>query len=129
MLKWPNDLLLGGDQRKAAGILAEVIPAGPAVVVGIGVGIAASATVSIVTGGLVGTVKGIAADTDIGRNEEQFYRVIVSTDKTWLGDQPGLYPITPGMLGEVDIKVDTQMILWSLLRPVLKLKTEALREI
>ena len=80
-------------------------------------------------GGLVGTVKGIAADTDIGRNEEQFYRVIVSTDKTWLGDQPGLYPITPGMLGEVDIKVDTQMILWSLLRPVLKLKTEALREI
>lgn len=80
-------------------------------------------------GGLIGTVKGIAADTDIGRNEEQFYRVIVSTDKTWLGDQPGLYPITPGMLGEVDIKVDTQMILWSLLRPVLKLKTEALREI
>lgn len=80
-------------------------------------------------GGLIGTVKGIAADTDIGKNEEQFYRVIVSTDKTWLGDQPGLYPITPGMLGEVDIKVDTQMILWSLLRPVLKLKTEALREI
>jgi hypothetical protein len=33
------------------------------------------------------------------------------------------------MLGEVDIKVDTQMILWSLLRPVLKLKNEALREI
>ena len=80
-------------------------------------------------GGLIGTVKGIAADTDIGKNEEQFYRVIVSTDKTWLGEQPGLYPITPGMLGEVDIKIDTQMILWSLLRPVLKLKTEALREI
>ena len=80
-------------------------------------------------GGLIGTVKGIGADTDIGRNEEQFYRVIVSTDKTWLGDKPGLYPITPGMLGEVDIKVDTQMILWSLLRPVLKLKNEALREI
>jgi BirA family biotin operon repressor/biotin-[acetyl-CoA-carboxylase] ligase len=39
VLKWPNDLLLGADQRKAAGILAEVIPAGPAVVVGIGLNV------------------------------------------------------------------------------------------
>ena len=80
-------------------------------------------------GGLIGQVTGIAADTDTGKNEEQFYRVIVSTDKTWVGEEEGVYPISPGMLGEVDIKVDTQMILWSLLRPVLKLKTEALREI
>lgn len=38
-LKWPNDLLLGAHRRKAAGILAEVIPAGPAVVVGIGLNV------------------------------------------------------------------------------------------
>jgi BirA family biotin operon repressor/biotin-[acetyl-CoA-carboxylase] ligase len=37
-LKWPNDLLLGTGQRKAAGILAEVVP-GPAVVVGIGLNV------------------------------------------------------------------------------------------
>jgi membrane fusion protein, adhesin transport system len=80
-------------------------------------------------GGLQGQVTGIAADTDTSKNDEQYYRVIVSTDKTWVGDTPGVYPISPGMLGEVDIKVDSQMILWSLLRPVLKLKTEALREI
>ncbi|MDP4608026.1 MAG: HlyD family type I secretion periplasmic adaptor subunit [Burkholderiaceae bacterium] len=80
-------------------------------------------------GGLKGQVTGIAADTDTSKNDEQYYRVIVSTDKTWVGDTPGVYPISPGMLGEVDIKVDSQMILWSLLRPVLKLKTEALREI
>ncbi|MGH3771395.1 MAG: biotin--[acetyl-CoA-carboxylase] ligase [Pseudonocardiaceae bacterium] len=36
-LKWPNDLLLGTQRRKAAGILAEVVPAGPAVAVGSGV--------------------------------------------------------------------------------------------
>jgi BirA family transcriptional regulator, biotin operon repressor / biotin---[acetyl-CoA-carboxylase] ligase len=42
-LKWPNDLLLGPEQRKAAGILAEVADAvRPAVVVGIGLNIAAS---------------------------------------------------------------------------------------
>ncbi len=40
-LKWPNDLLLGPRQRKAAGILAEVAdPAHPAVVVGIGLNVA-----------------------------------------------------------------------------------------
>ena len=73
--------------------------------------------------------RGIAADTDLGRNEEQFYRVIVSTDKSWLGDRPGIYPITPGMVGEVDIKVDTQSIMWALLKPVLKLKADAFKEI
>ena len=80
-------------------------------------------------GGLNGVVTGIAADTDTGRNEEQFYRVIVSTDKAWLGKQKGEFPIKPGMLGEVDIKVDSQTILWSLVKPVLKLKAEAFREI
>lgn len=45
-LKWPNDLLLGARQRKAAGILAEVAtgPGGPAVVVGVGLNVAAEVT-------------------------------------------------------------------------------------
>ncbi len=38
-LKWPNDLLLGDHQRKAAGILAEMVAEGPAVVVGIGLNV------------------------------------------------------------------------------------------
>lgn len=38
-LKWPNDLLLGDHQRKAAGILAEVVAEDPAVVVGIGLNV------------------------------------------------------------------------------------------
>ncbi len=44
-LKWPNDLLLGPGWGKAAGILAEVADPGgdrPAVVVGIGVNVAAA---------------------------------------------------------------------------------------
>lgn len=43
VLKWPNDLLLGSHRRKAAGILAEVVPPSsnnsPAVVVGIGLNV------------------------------------------------------------------------------------------
>ncbi|MEK7344642.1 MAG: HlyD family type I secretion periplasmic adaptor subunit [Pseudomonadota bacterium] len=80
-------------------------------------------------GGLDGHVTAIGADTDSGRNEEQFYRVVVSTNKSHLGGSAGVMPITPGMTAEVDIKVDTQSVFWSLLRPVMKLKHEAFREI
>jgi adhesin transport system membrane fusion protein len=80
-------------------------------------------------GGLEGKVTAIGADTDLGRNEEQFYKVVVTTDKAWLGENPSEYPISLGMLSEVDIKIDSQTILWSLIRPVLKLKAEAFREI
>lgn len=80
-------------------------------------------------GGLTGKVTSIAADTDLGRNEEQFFKVVVTTDKAWLGRNPSEYPITLGMLSEVDIKIDSQTILWSLIRPVMKLKAEAFREI
>jgi BirA family biotin operon repressor/biotin-[acetyl-CoA-carboxylase] ligase len=42
-LKWPNDLLVGAEPRKVAGILAEVAdPGRPAVVVGIGINVDAA---------------------------------------------------------------------------------------
>ncbi|MFC4947141.1 biotin--[acetyl-CoA-carboxylase] ligase [Pseudonocardia sp. GCM10023141] len=42
-LKWPNDLLIGAQQRKAAGILAEVADSvRPAVVIGMGINVHAS---------------------------------------------------------------------------------------
>lgn len=80
-------------------------------------------------GGLEGKVTAIAADTDTGKNEEHFYRVIISTQKSWLGDNPSQFPITPGMVGEVDIKAQSQSIFWLLIKPVLKLKHEAFREV
>jgi adhesin transport system membrane fusion protein len=80
-------------------------------------------------GGLQGRVTGIAADTDVGRNDDQYFRIVIGTDKSHLGPSAGVMPITPGMTGEVDIKVDTQSVFWALLRPVLKLKHEAFREI
>ena len=80
-------------------------------------------------GGLEGKVTAIAADTDTGKNEAQFYRVTVSTSKSWLGDDPGEFPITTGMVGEVNIHARSQSIFWLLIKPVLKLKHEAFREI
>jgi adhesin transport system membrane fusion protein len=80
-------------------------------------------------GGLDGKVTAIAADTDTGKNEERFYRVTISTDKSWLGDAPGEFPISPGMQAEVDIHVGSRSIFWLLIKPILKLKHEAFREI
>lgn len=80
-------------------------------------------------GGLEGHVSGIAADTDLGKNEEQFYKVIISTTKSYFGGTSASMPISAGMTGEVDIKIDSQSIFWALLRPVLKIKHEAFREI
>jgi BirA family transcriptional regulator, biotin operon repressor / biotin---[acetyl-CoA-carboxylase] ligase len=54
VLKWPNDLLLGPDRRKAAGILAEV--GGTAVVLGIGLNVLPlPSTVPLGPGGLAAT--------------------------------------------------------------------------
>ncbi len=80
-------------------------------------------------GGLEGKVAAIAADTDVGKNEEHFYRIRVSTEKAWLGAKAGELPISPGMQGEVDIHVDSRSIFWILVKPVLKLRHEAFREI
>jgi BirA family biotin operon repressor/biotin-[acetyl-CoA-carboxylase] ligase len=43
VLKWPNDLLVGPDRGKAAGVLSEVVPdaAGQAAVVGVGLNVTA----------------------------------------------------------------------------------------
>lgn len=80
-------------------------------------------------GGLEGQVQSIAADTDTGRNDEQFFRVIVSTDKSYVGKDPQLMHISPGMTAEVDVRVDSNSVFWALLRPILRLQHEALREI
>ena len=79
-------------------------------------------------GGIEGQVEGIGADTTIGQEGEQYYRVIIGTDRDYVGENPEAMKITPGMTAEVAIKVDSQSVLWALLRPILKVKSEALRE-
>ncbi len=80
-------------------------------------------------GGLEGQVTSIAADTDIGRNDEQYFRLVVSTDKSYLGTEANQFPITSGMVSEVDIHVQPQSIFWMLIRPILKIRHEAFREV
>ena len=76
----------------------------------------------------VGKVVRIAPDTDTTRSGKPFFRVVVETRKTWLGDTKGVLPISPGMQATVEIKTGRRTVLSYLLRPVLKLKSEAFRE-
>ena len=80
-------------------------------------------------GGLDGVVERIAADTNTDQASNQpYYEVIVRTQKTYLGEKTGEYPITPGMQATVDIHTGRRSVLNYLVKPVLKLRNEAFRE-
>ncbi len=79
-------------------------------------------------GGLQGTVTHVAPDSSTDENRAPYFRVIVTTDKTHLGEQEGQLPITPGMQATVDIHTGRKSVLEYLIKPVLKLRHEAFRE-
>lgn len=80
-------------------------------------------------GTLPGHVTQIAADTDPGNAETgPFYRLVVSTDKSFFGTPDKPERISTGMTAEVDIHVGSQPFIWYLIKPVLKLRKEAFRE-
>ncbi|MEM7047758.1 MAG: HlyD family type I secretion periplasmic adaptor subunit [Pseudomonadota bacterium] len=79
-------------------------------------------------GGLDGQLERISADTVMDEQGNNFYRIIVRTDKNFLGDESDPLPIIPGMIAQVDILTGQKSILDYLLKPILKARTQALRE-
>jgi membrane fusion protein, adhesin transport system len=79
-------------------------------------------------GMLAGKVVQIAPGSDTGPGGKPFFRVVVETDRAWLGTDAKSLPILPGMEATVDIHTGTRTVLDYFLRPVLKLKAEAFRE-
>tara|TARA_R110001592_G_scaffold105265_3_gene295963 strand:- start:4071 stop:5351 length:1281 start_codon:yes stop_codon:yes gene_type:complete len=79
-------------------------------------------------GGLDGRVIAVAPDASTDENGAPYFRVVVQTDKTYLGKTKDLLPITPGMEATVDIHTGRKSVMDYLIKPVLKLKDEAFRE-
>ncbi len=79
-------------------------------------------------GSLDGKVLHVAPDSTTTPEGETYFRVIVQTEKTYLGDQEGTYAITPGMEATVDIHTGEKSVMEYLIKPVLKMKHEAFRE-
>ncbi len=79
-------------------------------------------------GGLKAKLELISADTITDQEGKSFYLIQVRTDKSHLGSEAKPLLIIPGMIASVDIITGHKSVLDYLLKPVLKARTEALRE-
>jgi len=79
-------------------------------------------------GGLAGQVIRVAPDSSTDEDGAPYFRVVVQTDKNYLGKVEGDLPITPGMQATVDIHTGKKSVMDYLIKPVLKLQHEAFRE-
>ena len=79
-------------------------------------------------GGLKANLELISADTITDEEGKSFYLIQVRTDKNHLGRDAHPLLIIPGMIATVDIITGEKSVLDYLLKPVLKARTEALRE-
>jgi len=79
-------------------------------------------------GALDGKVVNVAADSTSDSKGGPYFEVVVETDKPYLGTDDAPLPITSGMQAVVDIHTGRKSLLQYLIRPVLKLRYEAMRE-
>lgn len=82
----------------------------------------------LIYGALEGVVERVGADTLETRDGVEFFRVVVRTDRAYLGSQDRPHPITPGMIATVDIQTGSKSVLSYLAKPLLRARSEALRE-
>lgn len=79
-------------------------------------------------GGLKANLELISADTITDDEGNSFYLIQVRTEKSHLGSEDNPLLIIPGMVASVDIITGEKSVLAYLLKPVLKARSEALRE-
>lgn len=82
----------------------------------------------LIYGALKGKVVRIGADSIADPNGEQFFRVMVRTDRNYLGNEAGKHQIIPGMVATVDLQTGKNTVLTYLMKPILRARGEALRE-
>lgn len=80
-------------------------------------------------GGLEGRVVQVSADSIYDEVERQaYFNVIVETNRSYLNAAGRRLPITPGMMTDTQIITGRKSVLSYLLKPVLKARSDALRE-
>ncbi len=81
-----------------------------------------------VYGDLAGRVERISADTSLDERGDAYYRVMVRTGEAGLVHNGRTLEIIPGMVASVDIQTGRKTVLDYVMKPVLKVRDEALRE-
>jgi adhesin transport system membrane fusion protein len=80
-------------------------------------------------GGLEGQVVQVSADSIYDEQSKQaYFTVIIQTPRSYLTSGERRLPITPGMICTADIRTGRKSVLAYLLKPVLKARSDALRE-
>ena len=79
-------------------------------------------------GGLDATLENITADSITNDKGESFYLVRVRTKTNRFGTLDKPMPIMPGMTATVHIQTGRKTVLTYLLKPIIKARSEALRE-
>ena len=80
-------------------------------------------------GGLDGRVVQVSADSIYDETtREAYFNVIVETKQSYLVSQGRQLPITPGMMTDTQIITGRKSVLTYLLKPVMKARSDALRE-
>ena len=79
-------------------------------------------------GGLEGVVKHVSADTITDERDNSFYIVQIQTEKKHLGNDEKPLEIMVGMTVNVDILTGKKTVLDYLLKPILKVQQNAMRE-
>lgn len=71
-------------------------------------------------GGLEGNIVKIGADTQVDKDGNSFYEILIKTKTNFLGEKK--LPIIPGMVVSIDILTGKKSILDYILKPILKTK-------
>jgi len=79
-------------------------------------------------GALDGNVQQIGADTLTDDKGEVYYQVIVKSGQSYMGTVENPLPIIPGMVAEVHVTTGKRTLLDYIVKPVTKLRQQALRE-
>lgn len=81
-----------------------------------------------VYGDLEGVVERIGADTQADERGNPYYRVILRTDESGLTRNGRELEIIPGMVASVDIQTGSKTVWDYVMKPILKIRDQALRE-
>ncbi|MBF0228829.1 MAG: HlyD family type I secretion periplasmic adaptor subunit [Desulfamplus sp.] len=79
-------------------------------------------------GTLEGELLEVSATTVLDRIGNPYYKGIVNLPHNYLGNDPKLFPILPGMTLQADIKTGRKTVMQYLLKPVFRSASEAFRE-
>ena len=69
-------------------------------------------------GSIDGTVKQISATTYLDEKNNPYYRAEITLNQTWVGNNPEIMKIIPGMTVQANIETGSKSILAYLLRPI-----------